>query len=115
MQVGDTGRIRKQLPKQLDAFGRRPRYASAFWASAPASPSATPALGRALRFNSSGRSWGVRILDRDPILRSSRSIRQIAALGDDAFQPHCAGVTKDHITVGDGKVLAQLDAFAGLA
>ena len=56
----------------------------------------------------------VRVLDLDPIGGAPRSIRPIAALGDDAFEPHGAGVAEDRVAVSRGKVLRQLYAAPGV-
>jgi hypothetical protein len=49
--------------------------------------------------NQSDRSRRIRVLDLDPVRRAPGAIRPIAALRDDAFEPHDAGVSEQRRSV----------------
>ena len=53
-----------------------------------------------LPLNQPCRGRRVRVFDLDPIRRPPGPIRPIAALGDDAFEPHGAGVPEYRLAVG---------------
>src|SRR6516162_9094394 len=49
---------------------------------------------RSTVFDHPGRGRRIRVLDLDPVRRAPRAIGLVPPLGDDAFEPHAAGVTE---------------------
>jgi hypothetical protein len=54
------------------------------------------------------------ILDFDPLAAAPRTVSTVAALSDDALQPHDARLPEHHRAIHVLKVVAQPDAVSGI-